>query len=38
VDADPQDCFTADPDRLWRGVLQRQGGLFTTVTDNPVMN
>lgn len=38
VDATPEDCFSVDPDLLWRAVLRRQGGLFTTVTDNPVLN
>lgn len=38
VDARPGDCFTADPEVLWRQVLRRQGGVFRTVTDNPVLN
>ncbi len=32
------DCFHTDPPALWRDVLRRQGGLFTTVTENPVLN
>ncbi len=32
------DCFHVDPSTLWRAVLRRQGGVFTTVTDNPVLN
>ncbi|CAN5207943.1 YqgE/AlgH family protein [soil metagenome] len=38
VDALPADCFSADPDQLWLAVLRRQGGMFTTVTDNPLLN
>jgi putative transcriptional regulator len=38
VDSAPADGFCTDPALLWRSVLQRQGGLFTTVTDNPVLN
>jgi putative transcriptional regulator len=38
VPSDPDDCFTARPDLLWRRVLRRQGGVFTTVTDSPVLN
>lgn len=38
VEARPEDCFAAVPEELWHRVLRRQGGLFTTVTDNPVLN
>ena len=38
VEGDPEDCFTPEPDQLWWQVLRRQGGMFTTVTDNPVLN
>ena len=38
IDSLPADCFTNEPDMLWRAVLRRQGGMFTTVTDNPVLN
>lgn len=38
LDAEPQDCFADDPTLLWRRVLRRLGGVFTTATDNPVLN
>lgn len=45
VPADPggsfDDAFTATPDRLWRGVLRRQGGdlaMVSTYLDDPSMN
>lgn len=38
VDAEPDDARTAAPDGLWRAVLARQGGLFTTVPDDPALN
>ena len=38
VDADPADACTAEPQGLWRAVLARQGGLFTTVPDDPALN
>jgi putative transcriptional regulator len=38
VDAEPGDAGTAAPDGLWRVVLARQGGLFTTVPDDPALN
>jgi putative transcriptional regulator len=38
VGADPADVFTAAPDGLWRAVLARQGGLFTTIAEDPSLN
>lgn len=38
VDSSPADPFTGDPEDLWHHVLRRQGGVFTTVTPNPVLN
>jgi len=38
LDAGHDDPFCRDPDELWRGVLRRQGGLFTTVSTNPTLN
>ncbi|MBA2530409.1 MAG: YqgE/AlgH family protein [Euzebyales bacterium] len=38
VDARPPDPFSAQPEGLWAGVLQRQGGLFATVSPDPTMN
>lgn len=38
VDADPADPAAAEPEGLWRAVLARQGGLFTTVPDDPALN
>ena len=38
IDADPHDCYSPAPELLWRAVLRRQGGMFTTVTDNPLLN
>lgn len=38
IDGQPQDVFTTDPEGLWVGVLERQGGLFTTITENPSLN
>ncbi len=38
VEARASDCLTTEPMQLWRSVLRRQGGLFTTVTDSPVLN
>lgn len=38
VDARPDDVLTASPDGLWRAVLARQGGVFTTVPDDPGLN
>jgi putative transcriptional regulator len=38
VDALADDPFSSDPGELWRSVLRRQGGLFTTVSVNPTLN
>lgn len=38
VDVDARDPATDRPDGLWRAVLARQGGLFTTVPDDPALN
>lgn len=38
VDARPEDIFTAEPGELWRGVLRRQGGVFTTIPADPTAN
>jgi putative transcriptional regulator len=38
VETDPADVFTAAPEGLWRVVLARQGGLFTTVVEDPSRN
>lgn len=38
VDAEPRDAVTAAPSTLWRAVLARQGGLFTTIPDDPTLN
>jgi putative transcriptional regulator len=38
VDAEAEDPFSQDPAGLWRAVLARQGGLFTTVPPDPSMN
>jgi putative transcriptional regulator len=41
VDALPDDCFTSEPDTLWRRVLRRQGGrlaLMSTLPDDPGQN
>lgn len=38
IDAAPDDPFSPDADRLWRDVLRRQGGMFTTVTEDPLLN
>jgi putative transcriptional regulator len=38
---DPRDAFAAEPERLWRAVLRRQGGelaLVATFPDDPVWN
>lgn len=41
LDAVPEDAFAAEPDRLYRSVLRRQGGemaLLSTYPDDPVLN
>lgn len=38
VEALPEDGFSPAPEALWREVLVRQGGLFTTVTTDPSLN
>jgi putative transcriptional regulator len=38
VDAEPTDVFGDRPDDLWLVVLQRQGGLFATITHDPTLN
>lgn len=38
VDGIADDAVTGDPGGLWRRVLTRQGGLFTTVPEDPVLN
>ena len=34
----PEDVFAPDPDQLWVRVLERQGGVFTTVSQDPSLN
>lgn len=34
----PDDAIAPSPDALWRTVLARQGGLFTTVPEDPSLN
>lgn len=38
VDARASDVATPRPDRLWRAVLTRAGGLFTTAAEDPGLN
>lgn len=38
VDPVPTDVVTRHPERLWRSVLARQGGIFTTVPLDPSQN
>ncbi len=41
LEALPEDAFAADPHRLYRAVLRRQGGemaLLSTYPDDPVLN
>ena len=35
VPAEPDDVFAADPDALWRTVLQRKGGMFSLIATMP---
>lgn len=37
-DAAPEDPFAAEPDRLWRRVIRRQGGVFSLFPDDPTLN
>ena len=34
----PADVFAPDPAQLWVRVLQRQGGVFSTVSEDPTLN
>lgn len=34
----PSDAMTVAPESLWRAVLARQGGVFTTVPEDPNLN
>lgn len=38
VDATPSDVFSDDPEDLWLAVLHRQGGIFTTIPEDPSLN
>ena len=38
VDATPDDVLGDDPDQLWVRVLERQGGVFRTVSEDPSLN
>ena len=41
VSAEPDDAFSAAPDRLWPAVLRRQGGelaYVATYPDDPGLN
>lgn len=38
IDGSPDDAFAADPETLWRNVLERQGGWFRTIPDDPSLN
>ncbi len=38
VDGHADDALTTAPAGLWRAVLARQGGMFTTVPDDPALN
>lgn len=38
LDAEPADVFAGEPDGLWRAVVRRQGGVFTTFPADPSHN
>ena len=38
VKCETEDVLTTDPRGLWRNVLLRQGGVFTTITEDPSSN
>ena len=38
VDPDPDDVLAGDPTELWLRVLSRQGGLFTTISEDLSLN
>ena len=38
VDPRPDDISRPDPEGLWVEVLARQGGVFTTITEDPSLN
>lgn len=38
VPCEADDVLTTDPQGLWRRVLLRQGGVFTTIPEDPSMN
>lgn len=38
VDARPEDVFADEPGGVWRRVLRRQGGVFTTIPADPTEN
>lgn len=38
VDALPDDVFAAHPEDLWRRVMRRQGGVYTTIPRDPSHN
>lgn len=38
VEAAPEDPLTARPGGLWRAVLARRGGLYTTAVEDPTLN
>ena len=38
IDATPADVFSDDPEDLWLAVLHRQGGIFTTIPEDPSLN
>lgn len=38
LDAEPHDPFAPDAEALWRGVVRRQGGVFSTFPPDPSHN